>query len=92
VLTGTILHTPDLRFLSPSGRFRTNNGFQRYANGLVERNCAANAWETPMIGLIRERNWYGIDGMEHIRTRKEPKQAIPTFIETINLLMKVSAA
>jgi phosphatidylglycerol phospholipase C len=44
-----------------------------------------------MIGLIRERNWHGTGGMEHIRTRKEPKQAIPTFIETINLLMKVSA-
>ncbi|KAG6336489.1 hypothetical protein ID866_2603, partial [Astraeus odoratus] len=39
-------------------------------------------------GLIRERNWYGEDGMEHLRTIKEPRQAIPTFSETIALLMK----
>ncbi|KAF8843114.1 PLC-like phosphodiesterase [Paxillus ammoniavirescens] len=39
-------------------------------------------------GLIRERNWYGQDGMEHLRTIKEPRQAIPTFAETIALLMK----
>lgn len=38
--------------------------------------------------LIREKNWYGTDGMEHIRTIKEPKQAIPTFTETLDLLMK----
>ena len=42
--------------------------------------------------LIREKNWYGTDGMEHIRTIKEPKQAIPTFTETLDLLMKVRAA
>ncbi|KIJ69927.1 hypothetical protein HYDPIDRAFT_171866 [Hydnomerulius pinastri MD-312] len=39
-------------------------------------------------GLIRERNWYGEDGMEHLLTIKEPRQAIPTFAETIALLMK----
>ncbi|KAH9999964.1 PLC-like phosphodiesterase [Russula vinacea] len=39
-------------------------------------------------GLIRERNWYGSDGMVHVRTVKEPKQSIPTFIETLDLLMK----
>lgn len=39
-------------------------------------------------GLIRERNWYGDDGMQHCRTIKEPPQAIPTFQETIALLMR----
>jgi len=39
-------------------------------------------------GLIRERNWYGQEGMEFVRTIKEPKQAIPTFSETLELLMK----
>jgi glycerophosphoryl diester phosphodiesterase len=39
-------------------------------------------------GLIRERNWYGEDGMERLRTIKEPRQAIPTFVDTIALLMK----
>lgn len=28
--------------------------------------------------------------MQHVRTKKEPKQAIPTFEETIDLLMRVS--
>lgn len=41
-------------------------------------------------GLIRERKWYGEDGMQHLRTKKEPKQSIPTFAETIAMLMKVS--
>lgn len=39
-------------------------------------------------GLIRERNWHGENGMEHCRTIKEPKQPIPTFAETISLLMR----
>jgi len=39
-------------------------------------------------GLIRERNWYGDDGIQHCRTIKEPRQAIPTFSETIALLMR----
>lgn len=30
--------------------------------------------------------------MEHLRTVKEPSQAIPTFTQTIELLMKVSSA
>ncbi|PVG03663.1 hypothetical protein CPB86DRAFT_853102 [Serendipita vermifera] len=42
---------------------------------------------TDSTGLIRERNWLGEDGMQHCRTVKEPKQAIPTFAETIALLM-----
>ncbi|KAF5321274.1 hypothetical protein D9619_000550 [Psilocybe cf. subviscida] len=37
---------------------------------------------TDSTGNIKERNWYGEDGMEHVRTVKEPKQAIPTFAET----------
>ena len=30
--------------------------------------------------------------MVHVRTIKEPKQPIPTFTETLDLLMKVRAA
>ncbi|KAK1220713.1 hypothetical protein PQX77_016539 [Marasmius sp. AFHP31] len=43
---------------------------------------------TDSSGHIKERNWYGEEGMEHVRTTKEPKQSIPTFAETIALLMK----
>jgi len=39
-------------------------------------------------GQIKERTWYGEDGMQHVRTIKEPIQSIPTFAETIALLMK----
>ncbi|EIN10494.1 PLC-like phosphodiesterase [Punctularia strigosozonata HHB-11173 SS5] len=39
-------------------------------------------------GIIRELDWYGPEGMEHLRTIKEPKQPIPTFAETVELLMK----
>jgi len=39
-------------------------------------------------GLIREKLWYGPEGMEHLRTTKEPKQSIPTFAETVALLMQ----
>ncbi|KAG2156338.1 PLC-like phosphodiesterase [Suillus clintonianus] len=39
-------------------------------------------------GLIRERHWYGKDGMEHLLTIKQPRQSIPTFAQTIALLMK----
>lgn len=41
------------------------------------------------LGLIRERVWAGEGGMEHVRTVKEPKQAIPTFAQAIGLLMLV---
>ena len=41
-------------------------------------------------GLIREQNWHGENGMEHLRTVKKPEQSIPTFAETVALLMKVS--
>jgi phosphatidylglycerol phospholipase C len=43
-----------------------------------------------MEGFIKDRNWHGEEGMEHARTIQEPKQPIPTFVETIALLMKVS--
>jgi hypothetical protein len=44
---------------------------------------------TNSTGKIKEREWYGAGGMQHIRTAKEPKQSIPTFAETISLLMLV---
>ncbi|ELU38375.1 1-acylglycerol-3-phosphate O-acyltransferase [Rhizoctonia solani AG-1 IA] len=37
-------------------------------------------------GLIREKRWTG--DMENVRTVREPKQAIPTFEQTIELLMR----
>jgi phosphatidylglycerol phospholipase C len=43
---------------------------------------------TNSTGRIKERTWYGDSGMQHVRTIKEPKQAIPTFAETVELLMK----
>jgi len=42
---------------------------------------------TDSTGLIKERDWYGEDGISKVRTVKEPKQAIPTFTETVALLM-----
>ncbi|KAH9855047.1 PLC-like phosphodiesterase [Lenzites betulinus] len=39
-------------------------------------------------GNIKDKNWYGPDGMEHLRTTKKPEQSIPTFAETVALLMK----
>lgn len=42
---------------------------------------------TDSTGLIRERNWYGEDGMEHVKTIREPKQPMPMFTEVIALLM-----
>ncbi|ESK95394.1 glycerophosphodiester phosphodiesterase [Moniliophthora roreri MCA 2997] len=39
-------------------------------------------------GKIKDRVWYGPDGMEHLRTRREPKQPIPTFAETVAFLMQ----
>ncbi|KAJ3503150.1 hypothetical protein NLJ89_g8560 [Agrocybe chaxingu] len=43
---------------------------------------------TDSKGQIKERSWYGENGMQHVRTIKEPKQSIPTFAETIELLMR----
>ncbi|TFK17115.1 PLC-like phosphodiesterase [Coprinopsis marcescibilis] len=43
---------------------------------------------TDSRGEIKERVWYGEDGLQHVRTIKEPKQSIPTFAETIALLTK----
>jgi hypothetical protein len=61
----------------------------------VKRSLAihlhARSWLTNEYpGLIRERNWYGKNGMENLLTIKKPKQSIPTFEQTIALLMKVS--
>ncbi|KAG6867478.1 hypothetical protein C0993_002301 [Termitomyces sp. T159_Od127] len=39
-------------------------------------------------GQIKDLNWHGADGMAHLRTIKTPQQAIPTFAETIALLMR----
>ncbi|KAJ7246606.1 PLC-like phosphodiesterase [Mycena haematopus] len=43
---------------------------------------------TNSTGQIRERNWYGAEGMQHVRTKKVPEQPIPTFAESIALLMR----
>ncbi|KAJ8502487.1 hypothetical protein ONZ45_g11703 [Pleurotus djamor] len=43
---------------------------------------------TDSKGHIKDQNWYGEDGMENVRTIKEPKQSIPTFAETVSLLMR----
>lgn len=69
---------------------------ERTTNSKGRSNCSwttsvFDVYEIPFTGLIRETNWYGTDGMVHARTIKEPKQPIPTFIETLDLLMKVSA-
>ncbi|KAK7036749.1 hypothetical protein VNI00_011415 [Paramarasmius palmivorus] len=42
-------------------------------------------------GYIKDLPWYGPEGMEHLRTKKEPRQPIPTFAETVAFLMQVSA-
>jgi len=39
-------------------------------------------------GLIYERPYYGQDGIEHLRTLKQPAQQIPTFVEICDLLMR----
>ncbi|KAH7105589.1 PLC-like phosphodiesterase [Auriculariales sp. MPI-PUGE-AT-0066] len=39
-------------------------------------------------GLIREQEYHGDSGMKHLRTTKEPHQPIPTFTETVALLMQ----
>ncbi|CDR99563.1 hypothetical protein [Sporisorium scitamineum] len=39
-------------------------------------------------GLIYERPYYGQDGIEHIRTLKQPAQQIPTFPQVCDLLMR----
>ena len=75
------------------------NTLQRARNEALERttgskgtSCAIKArsmsdqWSS---GLIRERNWYGKDGMQHLRIKREPERSIPTFAETVALLMKV---
>ena len=56
------------------------------------KNRFLDAQKILLTGQIRERDWFGPSGMEHVRTVKQPKQAIPTFVETVALLMKVSTA
>ncbi|KAG8920340.1 hypothetical protein FRC03_001890 [Tulasnella sp. 419] len=43
---------------------------------------------TSMKAVIRESKWHGENGIHKARTLKAPHQAIPTFVETIDLLMK----
>ncbi|EIM89051.1 PLC-like phosphodiesterase [Stereum hirsutum FP-91666 SS1] len=43
---------------------------------------------TNSTGKVKERKWFGPDGMEHVRTTKQPAQSIPTFPEVVSLLMK----
>jgi phosphatidylglycerol phospholipase C len=87
-----ISHVLDLRYLVMlcAGLERTTDSKGMLI--VVEWKRAPDARESRIIGLIRERNWYGTDGMEHVRTIKEPKQAVPTFTETVDLLMKVSCS
>ncbi|TKY90037.1 hypothetical protein EX895_000035 [Sporisorium graminicola] len=39
-------------------------------------------------GLIYERPYFGDDGIEHVRTLKQPAQQIPTFPQVCDLLMR----
>lgn len=39
-------------------------------------------------GLIYERPYFGEDGIEHLRTLKQPAQQIPTFNQICDLLMR----
>ena len=56
-------------------------------DGWVGGDFCDGCWS--FLGEIKERNWFGDDGMQHIRTKKEPIQPIPLFVETIELLMRV---
>jgi phosphatidylglycerol phospholipase C len=40
-------------------------------------------------GAIKDQVYYGYKGIQYCRTLKEPKQPIPTFAETVALLMQV---
>lgn len=44
---------------------------------------------TDTKAIIRESHWHGDNGIHKARTVKSPRQAIPTFKETVALLMKV---
>ncbi|KAG8865148.1 hypothetical protein FRB96_000037 [Tulasnella sp. 330] len=43
---------------------------------------------TGMKAVIRDSKWNGEDGIHRARTIKTPKQPIPTFVQTVELLMK----
>lgn len=45
---------------------------------------------TNMKAVIRKSYWHGENGIHQARTRKSPVQAIPTFAQSVELLMKVS--
>ena len=62
--------------------FRSNTCRPTFSSLLIPRN----------LGLIREKTWFGPDGMEHLKTVKEPKQPIPTFEQAMALIMKVKQA
>lgn len=74
---------PDSRLLQLSTGSRT--GQVSYACSMCHRLLTVCA----CIGLIRERLWYGEGGLQQLRTVKEPKQALATFEDTIELLMRV---
>ncbi|KAF7304827.1 GP-PDE domain-containing protein [Mycena kentingensis (nom. inval.)] len=42
---------------------------------------------TNFTGNIKDSNYYGVGGMQHARTKKEPQQPIPTLPEALALLM-----
>ncbi|EAU82804.2 glycerophosphodiesterase [Coprinopsis cinerea okayama7 len=50
--------------------------------------AVADGAEGIETGKIKERDWYGPNGMQHLKTRKEPAQSIPTFAETVEFLMQ----
>ena len=66
-------------------RFAPYDEHDRYALVSLFGLCSLKA----ASGLIREKEWFGSEGMEHARTKKTPIQSIPTFAETVELLMKV---
>ena len=79
-----------MRFSWRCCRFGENDEYEGWVVIWAQSGCNHTTADTAgHVGLIRERNWYGADGMEHARTKKEPQQSIPTFAETVELLMKV---
>lgn len=44
---------------------------------------------TGMKAIIRDSKWDGEEGIHRARTIKTPHQPIPTFVQTVELLMKV---
>ncbi|TFY57454.1 hypothetical protein EVJ58_g7008 [Rhodofomes roseus] len=69
---------------------RTTNGFGTCLPLRRSRPAPGHAcsWTLYSTGMIKEHKWYGPNGMQQLRTKKEPKQPIPTFDETIALFMR----